>query len=149
MQELYESVKAKLDADATLRTLLHTVSDPMLSRVFKTSVQDHTQAAQDDVRWITFNVMGDVSEPCEQIADVKIVDFNIHVWARENTEEVVEDIIEIVRGILHDANLATAELLAWYCHWQATQQPAFDDQTLTWHAISRYRCMVCLVADLP
>jgi len=149
MQELYESVKAKLDADATLRLLLHTLSDPMLTRVFKTSVQDHNQAEQEDVRWLTFNAVSEVEEPCEQIADVKIIDFIVHCWSREDTEEVVEDIIERVRKVLHNANLATVELLAWYCHWQATQQPVFDNETLTWHAISRYRCMVCRVADLP
>jgi hypothetical protein len=149
VQELYESVKAILDGNAPLAVLLHTSSDPLLSRVYKTSVQEHTAAEQTDIRWITFNIVSDVHEDIEQFHKIMIIDFVLHFWAREDTEEVVEDIVEMVRNLLDLKDLATVELLAWYCHWISTQKPEFDDNTLTWHGQSRYHCMVCRVADLP
>lgn len=149
MQSLYESVIALLTADADLAEMLHVISGTDDPRIYKTSVQAHTQAANTDIRWVTINKVTDVPEDIEQIQDVKIVDFVAHVWAREDTAEVAEAIGEQIQDILDGANLATGKLWAWYCRWEGDSPPVFEAETQTWHLQGRYQCMVMEKTDAP
>lgn len=155
MQELYESVIALLAADddlgdtGSLAAMLHTVMGTDDPRIYKTSVQAHVQAANTDIRWITVNKVADVPDEIEQIQDVRIIDFVTHVWAREDTAEVAEAILERIQDLLDGANLVTSKLLAWYCRWQNDLPPVFEAETRTQHLQARYQCMVMAQGDAP
>ena len=156
MQPLYESVLAILKGDndlddaGSLHSILHVIAtgddDP---RIYKTSVQAHTLAANSGTRWITMSIASKVAEDCEQIEDVQIVEFVIHVWVAEDSSEMGEYILERVQDLLDGAALATADLLAWYCRWLGDTGALFEPETRTWHLQGRYTCMVMEVGDLP
>lgn len=143
MQALYESIMTILQGDQALAALIGATSeDP---RIYKTSVQYHTQAANTGIRWVTVNTINDLPEEAEQTHDVRRIEFVVHSWAREDSSEGVEAITAAARKLLDFANLARPNLLAWFCAWVGNTIPLFEAETKVWHQQSRYECMVMAV----
>lgn len=147
MLPLYRSVYAILTADATLRGLLDgDVADP---RIFQTFVQFHSEAALRGKYWVCFNKLSDVADDTQQTQAIREVRLEIHTFGRDTSSDRVDEIDDQVRNLLDGVDLATADLMAWFCLQEGPSTRTYEVDQKIWHSVSVYHCKVAAVAMLP
>lgn len=147
MLPLYRSIYAILTADATLRGLLGgDVADP---RIFQTFVQFHSEAALRGKYWVCFNKLSDVADDTQQTQAIREVRLEIHTFGRDTSSDRVDEIDDQVRNLLDGVDLATADLMAWFCLQEGPSTRTYEVDQKIWHSVSVYHCKVAAVAMLP
>ena len=147
MLPLYRSVYDILTADATLLQLLD--GDLANTHIYQTFVQFHSEAALRDHFWVTFNKLTDVADDTQQTQAIREVRLELHVFGRDASANRVDEIDDQVRGLLDGADLATTDLLAWFCLQEGPATRTYEVDQKIWHAVSVYHCKVAAVALLP
>jgi len=147
MRPFYRSVYDVLTSDETLRGLLDgNLAD---RRVFQTYVQFHSEAALRGNYWICFNKLSDVADGTQQTQAIREIRLEVHVFSRDESSDRVDDIDDQVRSLLDGADLATVDLLAWFCLQEGTSTRTYEVDQKIWHGVSVYHCKVAAVAMLP
>lgn len=147
MLPLYRSVNAILTADAALRALLGGDSaDP---RIYQTFIQFHSEAALRGKYWVCFNKLSDVADDTQQTQAIREVRLELHVFGRDASSDRVDEIDDQVRTLLDGVDLATANLLAWFCLQEGPSTRGYEVDQKIWHSVSVYHCKVAAVALLP
>ena len=147
MLVLYESIFSILDADATLRQLLEADTDD--PHIYQTWVQFHSEAALRNRYWATFNKLSDVSDDTEQTQAIREIRLEIHVFGRDTGTDRLDQIEDRIRNLLDGADIATADMLAWYCLQEGPSTRTYEVDQKIWHSVSVYHCKVGAVALLP
>jgi hypothetical protein len=147
MLVLYESIHAILTADDTLRGLLGgDLDDP---HVYQSYVQFHSEAALRNHYWVTQNKLSDVSDGTEQTQAIREIRLEIHVFGRDTDSDRLDQIEDRVRNLLDGADVATANMLAWFFLQEGPSTRSYEVDQKVWHTISVYHCKVAAVALLP
>ena len=147
MLPLYRSVYTILTADATLRGLLGgDLADP---RIYQTFVQFHSEAALRGKYWVCYNKLSDVADDTQQTQAIREIRLELHVFGRDASSDHVDEIDDQMRGLLDGADLATADLLAWFCLQEGPSTRTYEVDQKIWHSVSVYHCKVAAVALLP
>ncbi len=147
MLPLYRSVFAILKGDDTLRGLLGgDVNDP---RIFQTYIQFHSEAALRNQYWVCFNKLSDVADDTQQTQALRLVRLELHVFGRDVKSDIVDEIDDQVRVLLDGVDLATTNLMAWFCLQEGPSTRNYEVDQKCWHAVSIYHCKVAAVAALP
>jgi hypothetical protein len=147
MLVLYKSVSNILVADDTLRGLLNgDVDDP---RIYQTYVQFHSEAAVRNHYWVTFNKLSDVADGTEQTQAIREIRLEIHVFGRDTDSDRLDQIEDHIRSLLDGANIATADMLAFFCLQEGPSTRNYEVDQKVWHSVSVYHCKVAAVALLP
>ncbi len=147
MLPLYRSVLAILTADATLRGLLG--GDLADTRIYQTFVQFHSEAALRGKYWVCYNKLSDVADDTQQTQAIREVRLELHVFGRDVSSDRVDEIDDQMRGLLDGADLATDDLLAWFCLQEGPSTRTYEVDQKIWHSVSVYHCKVAAVALLP
>ena len=147
MLVLYQSLYAILSADDALKALLRGDDDD--SHIYQTYVQFHSEAALRLHHWITFNKLSDVSDDTEQTQSIREIRMEIHVFGRDANSDVVDEIEDRIRVLLDGADVATADMLAWYFLQEGSSTRTYETDQKIWHTISVYYCKAAAVALLP
>ena len=147
MLVLYQAVFTILDADVTLRQLLEADADD--PHIYQTYVQFHSEAALRNRYWVTFNKLSDVSDGTEQTQMIREVRLEIHVFGRDTDSDRLDEIEDRVRNLLDGADIATADMLAWFCLQEGPSNRNYEVDQKIWHSVSVYHCKVGAVALLP
>jgi hypothetical protein len=147
MLPLYRSVFEKLTGDETLRGLLGgDVNNP---RIYQTYVQFHSEAALRNHPWVCFNKLSDVADDTQQTQAIRLVRLELHVFGRDASSDLVDEIDDQVRVLLDGVDLRTDDLLAWFCLQEGPSTRSYEVDQKIWHAVSVYHCKVAAVAALP
>ncbi len=147
MRVLYNAVFAILNADDPLRGLLEAdVDDP---HIYQSYVQFHSEAGLANKYWVTFNKASDVADGTDQTQAIREVRLEIHVYGRDTDSDRLDTIEDRVRNLLDGADLATIEMLAWFCLQEGPSTRGYEVDQKIWHSISVYHCKVGDVALLP
>lgn len=147
MLPLYQSIYAILTGDATLRGLVGgSLAD---LRIYQTHVQFHSEAALRGLYWVCFNKLSDVADGTQQTQAIREVRLEIHVFGRDVNSDNVDEIDDRVRALLDGADLATDDLMAWFCLQEGPATRTYEVDQKIWHAVSVYHCKVAAVALLP
>ncbi len=147
MLVLYQSIFALLDADAQLRALLGGDTDD--PHIYHTYVQFHSEAALRNRYWVTFNKLSDVADDTQQTQAIREIRLEIHVFGRDTDSDQPDQIEDRVRNILDGADIATTDMLAWFCVQEGPSTRAYEVDQKVWHSVSVYHCKVGAVALLP
>ena len=147
MLVLYEAIFAILDADSTLRTLLGGDTDD--PHIYQTYVQFHSEAALRNRYWVTFNKLSDVSDDTSQTQAIREIRLEIHVFGRDTDSDRLDQIEDRVRSILDGVDIATTDMLAWFCIQEGPSTRSYEVDQKIWHSVSVYHCKVGAVALLP
>lgn len=143
MRRLYRALETLLRADAgqqgDLAWLLGAVEGD--ARIFQTAVQEHVQAENTGIRWVTFNKAADVGDGAEQTTAVREGEIDFHCWARESDSsgaDAVHDRLKVVLDgqaqALHDLD-ENLLVMTFYYHSYLKQ---FEPDTRLWHVIATY-----------
>ncbi len=147
MLVLYESIHAILTGDATLVSMLQgTLDDP---HVYQTFVQFHAEAALSNWYWITFNKLSDVSDDTSQTQAIREIRMELHIFGRDTDTDRIDQIEDQVRAILDGVDIATANMLAWFCLQEGPSTRVYEVDQKIWHSVSVYHCKVGDLARLP
>lgn len=147
MLVLYQSIFAILNADTVLLGLLGgTVDDP---HIYQTYVQFHSEAALRNQYWVTFNKLSDVADGTEQTQSIREIRLEIHVFGRDTDSDLLDQIEDRVRNLLDGSNIATEDMLAWFCLQEGPSSRNYEVDQKIWHSVSVYYCKVGAVALLP
>ena len=148
MLPLYRSVYNILSDDATLRGLLggEADGDP---HIYQTYVQFHSEAALRNHYWVTFNKLSDVSDDTQQTQAIREVRLEMHVFGRDADSDNVDEIDDRLRNLLDGVDLATVDLMAWFCLQEGPSTRTYEVDQKIWHAVSVYHCKVAAVDLLP
>ena len=147
MLVLYRSIFAILDGDDDLRVLLEAGSDD--PHIYQTYVQFHSEAALRDKFWVTFNKLSDVSDGTEQTQAIREIRLEIHVFGRDTDSDRLDEIEDRVRNLLDGADIATSNMLAWFCIQEGPSSRTYETDQKIWHSVSVYHCKVGDVALFP
>ncbi len=147
MLVLYQAIFAILDADAALRGLLGGDADD--PHIYQTYVQFHSEAALRNQYWVTFNKLSDVADGTEQTQMIREIRLEIHVFGRDTDSDRLDEIEDRVRNLLDGADIATADMLAWFCLQEGPSNRNYEVDQKIWHSVSVYHCKVGAVALLP
>lgn len=147
MLPLYRSVYNILQADATLRGLIDGDTDD--PRIYQTFVQFHSEAALRNDYWVTFNKLSDVADDTQQTQAIREVRLELHVFGRDVASDRVDEIDDQVRNLLDGVDLATDDLMAWFCLQEGPSTRTYEVDQKIWHSVSVYHCKVAAVAMLP
>lgn len=147
MLPLYKSVMAILEGDVQLRALIEGDDDD--PHIYQTYVQFHSEAALRNKFWVTFNKLSDVADDTEQTQARRDVRLEVHVFGRDTDSDRIDEIDDRVRVLLDGADLATTDLMAWFCLQEGPSTRSFEVDQKLWHAVSVYHCKVAAVALLP
>lgn len=147
MLPLYQSIGAILRADDTLRQLLDGDTDN--PRIYQTYVQFHSEAALRNHYWITFNKLSDVSDDTEQTQAIREIRLEIHVFGRSTDSDQLDQIEDRIRNLLDGADIATDDMLAFFCLQEGPSTRNYEVDQKVWHSVSVYHCKVAAVALLP
>jgi hypothetical protein len=147
MLPLYRSVYDILTADGTLRGLLG--GDEADPRIYQTFVQFHSEAALRGHYLVCFNKLSDVADDTQQTQAIREVRLELHVFGRDASSDRVDEIDDQVRNLLDGADLATADLLSFFCLQEGPSTRTYEVDQKMWHAVSVYHCKVAAVALLP
>ncbi len=147
MLPLYRSVYDILTADATLRGLLG--GNDADTRIYQTFVQFHSEAALRGKYWVCYNKLSDVADDTQQTQAIREVRLELHVFGRDVSSDRVDEIDDQMRGLLDGADLATDDLLAWFCLQEGPSTRTYEVDQKIWHSVSVYHCKVAAVALLP
>lgn len=147
MLVLYQAIFAILDSDETLRQLLEAdVDDP---HIYQTYVQFHSEAALRNRFWATFNKLSDVADGTEQTQSIREIRLEIHVFGRDTHSDRLDEIEDRIRNLLDGADIATTDMLAWFCLQEGSSSRNYEVDQKIWHSTSVYHCKVGAVALLP
>ncbi len=147
MLVLYKSLHAILTGDVTLTNLIGgNVGDP---HVYQTYVQFHSEAALRNKFWITYNKASDLADNTQQTQMVRVIRVEIHIYGRDTNSDTIDEAEDRIRVLLDGQNIATADMLAWYCIQQGESQRVYEVDQKIWHSISVYEAKVGDVALLP
>ena len=146
MRRLYRAIKTLLEADAgvdgDLAWLLGAVDGD--SRIYQTAVQEHVQAANTGIRWVTFNKAADDGDGSDQTTAVRDAEVDFHIWARESDSagaEAVHDRLKIVldgqHQALHDLDARLWVMMLNY----VTYTKQFEGEQKLWHIIATFSVM--------
>ncbi len=143
MRRLYKAIQKVLEVDTgvsgDLAWLLGAVAgDP---RIYQTAVQEHVQAANSGIRWVTYNKAADEGDGTEQDTDVRLAEIDFHCWARESDSGGADAIHDRLRFLLDgkdDVIKGTdASLLVMWCNYLSyTKQ--FEPETKLWHVTATF-----------
>lgn len=147
MLVLYQSIYAILSADDDLKALLRAADDD--SHIYQTYVQFHSEAAMRLHHWVTFNKLSDVGDDTEQTQAIREIRLEIHVFGRDTNSDLVDEIEDRIRVLLDGADVATADMLAWFFLQEGPSTRGYEVDQKIWHVISVYHCKVGAVALLP
>jgi hypothetical protein len=147
MLPLYRSINAILIADAALRALLG--GDGADPRIYQTFIQFHSEAALRGKYWVCFNKLSDVADDTQQTQAIREVRLELHVFGRDASSDRVDEIDDQVRTLLDGVDLATDDLLAWFCIQEGPSTRGYEVDQKIWHSVSVYHCKVAAVALLP
>ena len=147
MLVLYESLRAILTGDGTLLSLLQ--GDDVDPHVYQTSVQFHSEAALTNRYWLTFNKLSDVSDDTSQTQSIREVRIELHIFGRDVNSDRLDQIEDQVRSLLDGADIATDDMLAWFCLQEGPSTRNYEVDQKIWHSVSVYHCKVGDVARLP
>lgn len=147
MLVLYQSIFAILNADGDLRALLEgNTDDP---HIYQTYVQFHSEAALRLHNWVTFNKLSDVPDDTSQTQAIREIRLEIHVFGRDTDSDRLDEIEDRVRALLDGVDIATADMLAWFCLQEGPSTRSYEVDQKIWHTVSVYYCKVGAVALLP
>lgn len=147
MLPLYRSVFAILSGDETLLGLIDgDASDP---HIYQSFVQFHSEAALRNLFWVAFNKLSDVADDTQQTQAIREVRLELHVFGRDVDSDRVDEVDDRVRTLLDGADLATVDLLAWFCVQEGPSTRNYEVDQKIWHGVSVYHCKVAAVALLP
>lgn len=147
MLPLYQSIHTILSEDDTLRGLLGgDLDDP---HIYQTFVQFHSEAALRNRYWVTFNKLSDVPDGTEQTQAIREIRLEIHAFGRDTDSDRLDQIEDRVLNLLDGADIATENMLAWFCLQEGPATRTYEVDQKVWHAISVYYCKVAAVALLP
>lgn len=146
MRRLYRAIQTLLEADAgqdgDLGWLLGAVEGD--TRVYQTAVQEHVQAANTGIRWVTYNKAADVGDGAEQTTAIREGEIDFHCWGRDSDSggvDAVHDRLKVVLDgkaqALHDLD---ENLLVMACYY-ASYHKQFEPETKCWHVIATYVVM--------
>lgn len=147
MLVLYNSVFAILDADDTLRGLLEGDTDD--PHIYQSYVQFHSEAALANKYWVTFNKASDVADDTDQTQAIREIRLEIHVYGRDTDSDRLDQIEDRIRNLLDGTDLATGDMLAWFCLQEGPSTRGYEVDQKIWHSISVYHCKVGDLALLP
>lgn len=147
MLVLYQAVYAILSADANLLGLLRADDDD--SHIYQSFVQFHSEAALRSHHWVTFNKLSDVGDGTEQTQSIREIRLEIHVYSRDADSDRVDQIEDRIRVLLDGADVATADMLAWFFLQEGPSTRSYEVDQKSWHTVSVYHCKVGDVALLP
>jgi hypothetical protein len=154
MRRLYRTLKSLLEADAgmdgDLAWLLGAVDGD--TRIYQTAVQEHVQAANTGIRWVTFNKAADDGDGSDQTTAIREAEIDFHIWARESDSagvEAVHDRLKVVldgrHQALHDLDPRLLVMLVNYVSY--TKQ--FEAEQKLWHVTATYAVMYADLDELP
>ncbi len=146
MRRLYRTIKSLLEADAgaegDLAWLLGATEGD--SRIYQTAVQEHVQAANTGIRWVTFNKATDDGDGSDQTTAIRNAEIDFHIWVRESDSagaEAVHDQLKIVldgqHQALHDLDSQLLVMLLNY----VTYTKQFEGEQKLWHIIATFAVM--------
>lgn len=147
MLPLYRSVYTILSADGTLQGLLD--GDAGDTRIYQTYVQFHSEAAIRGKPWVTFNKLSDTPDGTQQTQAIREIRLEIHVFGRDVSSDRVDEINDRVLNLLDGADLATVDLMAWFCLQEGPATRGYEVDQKAWHGVTVYHCKVAAVALLP
>ncbi len=147
MLVLYQAVYAILSADDDLKALLRADDDD--SHIYQSFVQFHSEAALRSHHWVTFNKLSDVGDDTEQTQAIRKIRLEIHVYSRDTDSDRVDQIEDRIRVLLDGADVATADMLAWFFLQEGPSTRGYEVDQKSWHTVSVYHCKVGAVALLP
>lgn len=147
MLVLYNSVFTILDADVALRQLLEADADD--PHIYQTFVQFHSEAALANKYWVTFNKLSDVADDTDQTQAIRVIRLELHMFGRDTNSDRLDEIEDRIRNLLDGADLATTEMLAWYCLQEGPSSRSYEVDQKVWHSTSLYHCKVGDLALLP
>ena len=153
MRRLYRVLKSLLEADAgvdgDLAWLLGAVEGD--SRIYQTAVQEHVQAANTGIRWITHNKAADEGDGSDQTTAIRDAEIDFHVWARESDSsgaEAVHDRLKVVldgqHQALHDLDNQLLVMMVNY----VTYTKQFEAEQKLWHVIATFAIMYADLDEL-
>jgi hypothetical protein len=147
MLVLYKSIGNILRDDDALKLLLGgDVDDP---HIYQTYVQFHSEAAVRNHHWVTFNKLSDVADDTEQTQAIREIRLEIHVFGRDTDSDRLDQIEDHIRSLLDGANIATEDMLAFFCLQEGPSTRNYEVDQKVWHSVSVYHCKVAAVALLP
>ena len=152
MLPLYRSIFTRLTGDTQLRDLLG--ADETDPHVYQTQVQFHSEAALRNQYWVSFNKTQDVGDGSQQTNVIRDIRCEVHVWGRDATSDVVDQIEDRVRALLDNFDLSTnpgdgTGLMAWFCLQDGPSTRSYDIDQKVWHGRALYHCKVADRQELP
>ena len=147
MLVLYQSIFTILNADGDLRQLLDGDTDD--PHIYQTYVQFHSEAALRLHHWVTFNKLSDVPDDTSQTQAIREIRLEVHVFGRDADSDRLDQIEDRVRALLDGVDIATDDMLAWFCLQEGPSTRSYEVDQKIWHTISVYHCKVGAVALLP
>ena len=148
MLPLYRNIYDILSTDEVLRGLLDAEEDSD-THIYQTFVQFQSEAALKDLYWVTFDKLSDVSDDTQQTQAIREVRLELHVFGRDVSSDRVDEIDDRVRVLLDGADIATDQMLAWFCLQEGPATRTYEVDQKIWHAVSIYFCKVAAVDFLP
>jgi len=146
MRRLYRAIETLLRADygteGDLGWLLGRTDED--ARIYQTAVQEHVQAANTGIRWVTYNKVADVGDGADQTTAIRDSVIDFHCWARESDSsgaDAVHDRLKVLLDgkaqKLHDLD---EKLLVMKCFYHSYLKQ-FEPDTKLWHVIASYEVM--------
>lgn len=146
MRRLYRAIKTLLEADVgvegDLAWLLGAVEGD--ARIYQTAVQEHVQAANTGIRWVTYNKAADEGDGSDQTTAVRDAEIDFHVWARESDSSGAEAVHDRLKEVLDGQHQALhnldARLLVMMVNY-VTYSKQFEADQKLWHIIATFAVM--------
>ena len=146
MRRLYKAIQTVLEADAgadgDLAWLLG--AEPGDPRIYQTAVQEHVQAANSGIRWVTYNKVVDEGDGSDQSTQVREAEVDFHCWGRESDSGGADAVHDRLKTVLDGADGALAAvdatLLVMWCNY-LTYQKQFESESKLWHVIATFSVM--------
>jgi len=132
-------MRADVGSNGDLGWLLGAVKGD--SRIYQTAVQEHVQAENTGIRWVTFNKAADTGDGAEQTTAIRIGAIDFHCWARESDSNGVDAVHDRLKVVLDGQAQALHDLdenllvMTFYYHSYLKQ---FEPDTRLWHVIATY-----------
>ena len=147
MLVLYKAVFDILQGDAPLSALLDgNAADP---HIYQTYVQFHSEAALRNKYWVTFNKLSDTSDDTEQTQAIREIRLEVHAFGRDTDSDRIDQIDDRLHVLLDGIDLATDNMLAWFCLQEGPSTRIYEVDQKIWHGVSVYHMKVGDVARLP
>jgi len=153
MRRLYRAIKTLLEADAgangDLAWLLGAEEGD--TRIYQTAVQEHVQAANTGIRWVTYNKAADEGDGSDQTTAIRDAEVDFHAWARESDSAGAEAVHDRLKHLLDGEDQALhdldANLLVMKCIY-LTYTKQFEPETKCWHVIATFSIMYADLDEL-